>query len=245
MRPALSGSLLLVAVSAVAAEPADDQIAFFEKKIRPVLIEQCYACHNSTREAAGSLALDHRDGMLQGGDGGVILVPGRPDQSRLLPILRHEVTGLKMPRNGARFEAGIVKDFEHWIAMGASDPRDQPPSAAELTRATSWEATFAKRKRWWSLQPVVAVPPPVVKNGEWSSHSVDRFLQVQLQAHGLAPADAADRRTLQRRVSFVLTGLPPTPDEIRRFMDDDSDNAYDTLVDRLLDSPRFGERWAR
>ena len=236
----------IAAADPVAARgPVDDRIEFFETRIRPVLVEHCYACHNSVKEAAGSLALDHRKGLRQGGDSGKIVVPGRPEQSRLLAILRHEVPGLKMPQDGAKFAASVVADFKRWIAMGASDPRDTPPSADELTRATSWEATFAKRKQWWSFQPVVQPVPPEARNGEWSDHPLDRFLLAAMNSHGLAPAAAADKQTLLRRVSFVLTGLPPTPTEIRNFRADESDTAFEAVVDRLLDSPRFGERWAR
>ena len=228
-----------------ARRPADDRIEFFEARIRPVLVEHCYACHNSAKNAAGSLALDHRRGLRQGGDGGKVVVPGRPEQSRLLAILRHEVPGLKMPRDGAKFEASVVADFKRWISMGASDPRDIPPSADELARATSWEATFAKRRGWWSFQPVVKPATPVTRNGEWSVHPVDRFLLAAMNSQGLSPAAVADKRTLLRRVSFLLTGLSPTPAEIREFLADDSDTAFEAVVDRLLESPRFGERWAR
>jgi hypothetical protein len=232
-------------LAATVKAKADDRIEFFEAKIRPILVEHCYACHNSTRKAAGSLVLDHRKGLRRGGDGGKIVVPGRPEQSRLLAILRHEVPGLKMPRDGAKFEASVVADFKRWIATGAFDPRDTPPSADELARATSWEATFAKRRRWWSFQPVVKPATPEARSGEWSVHPVDRFLLAAMNSHGLAPAAAADKRTLLRRVSFVLTGLPPTPAEIRDFLTDESDTAFEAVVDRLLESPRFGERWAR
>ena len=245
MRHLFSGCTLLVAASAVAPALADDQFAFFETQIRPILAEHCYACHNSTKEAAGSLALDHRRGLLQGGDSGAIIVPGKPAQSRLLAILRHEVPGLKMPQDGAKFEADVVADFERWISMGAPDPRDNPPSENELTQATSWEATFAKRKKWWSFQPVVKGVPPDVQNDEWSSHPIDQFLLPAMEAEGLTPAASAEKRTLLRRISFVLIGLPPTPEQIRDYLADDSDDAFEQLVDRLLDSPRFGERWAR
>ena len=223
----------------------DERERFFESRIRPVLVEHCYACHNSTREAAGSLALDHRAGLLKGGDGGKIVVPGSPGQSRLLAILRHEVSGLKMPQDGAKLEADVIADFERWIALGALDPRDAPPSADELEKATSWEAKFAKRRKWWSFQPPVKPEEPVVKNTEWSAHPVDRFLLGAMERQGLTPASDASKRTLLRRVSFVLTGLPPTPKEIHTFLADESDTAYEDEVDRLLDSPRFGERWAR
>ena len=245
MRIQWFGCIWLIATSVVAAEPNSKEIEFFESRIRPVLIEHCYACHNSTKDASGSLALDHRKGLLKGGDGGAIIVPGKPRQSRLLAILRHEIPDLKMPQDGAKFEPDVIQNFERWIEMGAPDPRDKPPSADELEKATSWEATFTKRKKWWSFQPVTKTDVPEVKNDDWSPHSVDRFLLAAMEAQGLSPAKKADRRTLLRRVSFILTGLPPTADQIREFLADESDDAYEKLVDRLLDSPRFGERWAR
>lgn len=227
------------------AEPTAAQIEFFETRIRPVLVEQCYECHNSTKNAEGGLALDQRSATLRGGDGGPIIVPGKPAESRLLAILRHEVDGLKMPQGGAKLGPAVVADFEKWIANGAPDPRNKPPTAEELSNATSWEAVFEKRKKWWSLQPVRRVEPPAVKHREWSEHPVDRFLLAKLEEHGLQPATRADKRTLLRRATFALTGLPPTPDEIQSFLADESPKAFEAVVDRLLNSPRFGERWAR
>ncbi|MHC4880425.1 MAG: DUF1553 domain-containing protein [Planctomycetota bacterium] len=245
MRTLLCGYLLLVTTSASAAGLSDGQREFFETKIRPVLIKHCYSCHNSAKEAAGSLALDDREGLLKGGDGGAIIVPGKPQQSRLISILKHEVSGLEMPQDGTKFEPNVIADFERWIEMGAPDPRDMPPTADELARATSWEATFAKRSNWWSFKPVVKTTPPDMQSGQSPSHPVDRFLQAEIESRRLAPADIADKRTLLRRLSFVLTGLPPTPEEIGQFVEDDSADAYGKLVDRLLNSERFGERWAR
>ena len=236
---------LLITVTAGAAEHNREQIEFFERRIRPVLVEHCYSCHNSSNEAAGSLALDHRKGLIQGGDSGPIIVPGKPKKSRLLAILRHEVPGLKMPQDGAKFEPAVIADFARWIEMGAIDPRDAPPSATELAHVTSWESTFTKRRKWWSFQPVKKPQSPKPQDQTWSSHPVDQFLLATMEANGLRPSSHANKRTLLRRVSFVLTGLPPTVDEIKAFLADDSPKAYENVVDRLLDSPRFGERWAR
>ncbi|MFM2093272.1 MAG: hypothetical protein RIS70_396 [Planctomycetota bacterium] len=227
------------------AEPTAAQIEFFETRIRPVLVEQCYACHNSSKNAEGGLAIDQRSATLRGGDGGPIIAPGKPAESRLLAILRHEVEGLKMPQGGAKLGSAELADFEKWIAMGAPDPRDQPPTTDELSKATSWEAVFEKRKKWWSLQPVRRVDPPVVKHPKWSEHPIDRFLLAKLEEEGLQPAARADKRTLLRRATFALTGLPPTPDEVQAFLADESPKAFEAVVDRLLNSPRFGERWAR
>ena len=224
---------------------ADERDEFFEARIRPVLVEQCYQCHNSAKTAEGGLAIDQREATLKGGDGGAIIVPGKPAESRLLAILRHEVDGLKMPQGGPKLSKAVISDFEKWIAMGAPDPRDKPPTVDELEQATSWESVFEKRKKWWSLQPVRRVEPPAVKNQAWSEHPVDRFVLAKLEEHGLQPAARADKRTLLRRATFALTGLPPTPDEVQTFLVDDSPEAFEAVIDRLLNSPRFGERWAR
>ncbi len=223
----------------------DERDEFFEARIRPVLVEQCYECHNSSKTAEGGLAIDQRAATLKGGDGGAIIVPGKPAESRLLAILRHEVDGLKMPQGGPKLSKAVISDFEKWIAMGAPDPRDKPPTVDELAQATSWEAVFARRKKWWSLQPVRRVEPPAVKNQAWSEHPIDRFVLAKLEEHGLQPAARADKRTLLRRATFALTGLPPTPDEVQAFLVDESPEAFVAVIDRLLNSPRFGERWAR
>ena len=223
----------------------DERDEFFEARIRPVLVEQCYECHNSSKTAEGGLAIDQRAATLKGGDGGAIIVPGKPAESRLLAILRHEVDGLKMPQGGPKLSKAVISDFEKWIAMGAPDPRDKPPTVDELAQATSWEAVFARRKKWWSLQPVRRVEPPAVKNQAWSEHPIDRFVLAKLEEHGLQPAARADKRTLLRRATFALTGLPPTPDEVQAFLVDESPEAFEAVIDRLLNSPRFGERWAR
>ena len=155
---------------------ADERDEFFEARIRPVLVEQCYQCHNSSKTAEGGLAIDQRAATLKGGDGGAIIVPGKPAESRLLAILRHEVDGLKMPQGGPKLSKAVISDFERWITMGAPDPRDKPPTVDELEQATSWESVFEKRKKWWSLQPVRRVEPPAVKNQAWSDAAASRDL---------------------------------------------------------------------
>ena len=229
----------------VGLDPTEDRREFFEARIRPVLVEQCCECHNSTGRAEGGLALDQRTGLLQGGDGGPVLVPGQPAESRLLAILRHEVAELKMPEGGAKLGDNVIADFETWISQGAFDPRDAPPTAEQLSRATSWEAIFERRRKWWSLQPVQPVEPPLSQDSGWSAHPVDRFVLSRLHTEGLSPAPRADKSTLLRRATFVLTGLPPTPDELQAFLSDESPEAFERVLDRLLSSPRFGERWAR
>jgi hypothetical protein len=227
------------------AETVDERFEFFEARIRPLLVEHCYECHNSVQTADGGLALDHRTALLKGGDGGPVLVPGKPAESRLLKIVRHEVPELKMPRGGAKLKPAALADIERWIAMGAPDPRDRPPTQAELAQVTAWETIFQQRKQWWSLQPVRSQPSPVVKATAWPGQPLDRFILANLEEHRLAPAARADNQTLLRRLTFTLTGLPPRPDEIAEFLGDVSPDAFERVVDRLLASPRYGERWAR
>ncbi|MBC7821076.1 MAG: DUF1549 domain-containing protein, partial [Planctomycetaceae bacterium] len=211
----LSTCAMSAPLIAKAAEPPPAaQMEFFESRIRPVLVEQCYECHNSAKKAEGGLALDQRTALLKGGDGGTIVVPGKPAESRLLAILRHEVDGLKMPQGGAKLDKSVIADFEKWIAMGATDPRDKPPSADELAQATSWDAVLQKRKKWWSFQPIRNLPPPAVRNGKWSEHPIDRFVLAKLEEQGLEPNETADAQTLIRRSFFVLIGLPPTAEEV-------------------------------
>lgn len=244
-----AAAVALSAASSAAAGPASERLEFFESRIRPVLVEQCYECHNSAKAPDGGLTLDDRAGLLKGGDGGAVIVPGKPAESRLLPILRHEVEGMAMPRGGAKLEPKVVADFEKWIADGALDPRDKPPSADEIAKATSWEAVRAKRMKWWSFQPVPKeLPaPPAVRNGGWSEHPVDRFVLAKLEEKGLEPAPPADARALVRRLYFSLVGLPPSFQEVEHWAGklEASPAGYEELVDHLLASPHFGVRWAR
>jgi hypothetical protein len=239
------------AVSGRAQSPtawSSQQLEFFEERIRPVLVEQCYACHNSSTQADGNLELDHREGLLRGGEQGKLFIPGEPRGSRLLAILRHEIPETRMPEGGAPLEPHILADFEKWIAMGAPDPRDQPPTAAELQQATSWEAILDSRRRWWSLQPIQEVAPPTVADNTWSQHPVDLFLLAKLREQRLEPGAAADAETLVRRLFFALLGLPPKAVEVEQWkarIDHQGSVAIEALVDQLLGSPHFGERWAR
>ncbi|MBS0204821.1 MAG: DUF1553 domain-containing protein [Planctomycetes bacterium] len=237
---------LVAPLSIGAAEPTAAQLEFFESRIRPVLIDQCYECHNTAKSAEGGLAVDQRSALIKGGDGGVIIVPGKPAESRLLAILRHEIEQIKMPQGGAKLDAQVIADFERWIAMGAPDPRDKPPTAEELTRATSWETVREKRKKWWSFQPIRPQPLPKVQHQDWSAHPIDQFVLARLEQQGLEPNPPADARTLVRRLFVVLIGLPPSAEDVQtwsaRLQLPGGDRQ---LVDHLLASPRFGERWAR
>ena len=219
---------------------ADDALTLFETRIRPVLVEQCQECHRSDGAAEGELVLDHRAGMRAGGAGGAILVPGAPESSRLLAILRHELPGLEMPQGGKRLDDDTLAAFAAWIAAGAPDPRESP--AAGPSKAPT---DFAERRTWWSYQPLLRHAPPPAHRTDWSDNPIDRFVAARLDAAGLDPAPMAPPATLLRRLSFVLTGLPPSHDEVLAFAADPSPAAYEAAVDRMLASPRFGERFAR
>ncbi len=233
-----------VSVSYPAVGRSDDraQVEFFEKSIRPVLIQSCYECHSGlTAEPRGDLRLDSREAVRRGGESGPVLVPGRPEESLLISALRHE--SLQMPPDDP-LSGEVIADFVRWIQLGAPDPRDQPDSTIATS---SWTQVLQSRRDWWSLQPVVEPVLPETPS-DWGRVNADRFILAQLQASDLWPAESATPQQLIRRLTLVLTGLPPTPDEVAQYLRADrrdADAAYELLVDRLLGSPRFGERWAR
>ena len=237
----LSRLLLVLAVLApVAAQAADDPkgLDFFEKKIRPVLVANCYQCHSaSAKELKGELRLDTKQGTLKGGETGPAVVPGKPEESLILAALRHE-DGVEMPPN-KKLEDAVVADFTKWIEMGAPDPRR--PNATTV----GGKINIVEARKFWSFQPVKVPPPPAVKNEAWVRSAIDRYVLASLETKGLAPVADADRRTLIRRVYFDLIGLPPTPEEIETFASDSDPKALEKLIDRLLAMPQFGERWGR
>ena len=224
---------------------ADDGIEFFERKIRPVLVEHCYKCHSGeSNELKGELRLDLNAGWQLGGESGApSIVPGKPEESPLIRAMRHDDDASAMPPNQPRLSEAVVNDFIAWVQMGAPDPRDGKVERRD--KAAEWESEFQRRLDWWSLKPVVNSALPDVQQDEWPHTDVDRFILARLEAQGLKPVPEAERRTLARRMSFVLTGLPPEPELVASFEADNSPQAYDNLVTMLLDSPHFGERWAR
>ncbi len=233
--------LLWLTAAPMHGAPALEGVEFFESRIRPLLVQDCYECHATHGKQKGGLVLDHREALLKGGESGPALVPGAPEKSLLLRLIRHEEPGLEMPKSGPQWEESILTDFEAWIAMGAPDPRKDPPDAESSAEANQdWDAVMERRKQWWSFQPVRAVAPP-----EGEGHPVDRFIDQRLIEEGLERNPRADPETLLRRLSFVVRGLPPSPAEVRAFTADPSDTAFASMGEAFLDSPRFGERWAR
>ncbi len=218
-----------------------EQERFFEARIRPVLVTQCGKCHSSTaQKLRGRLHLDSREGLRKGGDSGPAIVPGQPEESLLLRAIRYRDEELQMPPKGKLPDA-VVADIEAWIKMGAPDPRTGTATAA----AGRSLADLAKARDFWSFRPPKKSTPPPVKRTDWPRGDIDRFLLAALEARGLAPVGDAGRPTLLRRVTFDLIGLPPTPEELDAFLADDSTDAFAMVIDPLLASPRFGERWGR
>ena len=230
--------------AAVGAESAE-KVAFFETKIRPLLVARCIECHGEKKQKGG-LRLDSRGAWQAGGDTGKAVVPGRPDESLLMKAVQYADKDLQMPPKKA-LPPEEVTLLAEWIQQGAVDPRNDAPAAAQPV-TEEWAAEFQKRLDWWSLKPPQKAEPPAVADAAWNRGPVDRFIRAGLDAAGLSPAPRADAEVLLRRLSFVLTGLPPTPEQHTRFLaasERDADAAYSALEDELLTSPHFGEHFAR
>ena len=211
---------------------------FFESKIRPVLAKNCYGCHAGTSGSPmGGLFLNSRTGMLTGGKSGPSIVPGKPEDSLLIHAIKYE--GRKMPPSG-QLDAAVITDFEKWVSMGAPDPRVDVKTAPKPSTIN-----IEKGRQYWAFQPPQKPVVPKVKNSKWSSEAIDRFLLARMEKEHVTPVIDADRATWLRRVTLDLTGLPPTPEEIDAFAQDRTKAAYAKVVDRLLASDRFGERWGR
>jgi len=230
---------LLFAPLALLAAGDDD--LFFESKVRPVLIKRCYDCHSTEKKTKGGLALDTRAGWQHGGDNGPAIVPGDLTKSLVIKAVRYLDKDFAMPPK-SRLPADEVAILEEWVKRGAPDPRtDDAAKAAKPKRSIDLEAG----RKFWAFQPVANPTAPAVKDSVWPKDTVDRFLLAKIEAKGLKPAGDADRHTWIRRVSLDLTGLPATAEEVIAFANDNSDAAYAKVVDRLLASPAYGERWAR
>lgn len=234
-------ALLFAAPAAVvdAADPDPQQLDFFEKRIRPALVEHCQECHGGEKKIKGGLRLDNAEGWKKGGDSGAVIDLDKPEESLLLEALRSEGE-LKMPPKG-RLPQAVINDFERWVKMGAPLPRSFTAAVAQPKA----EIDIEKGRQFWAYRPPVNPQIPAVRDAEWPRTTIDRFLLARLETDGLRPAPLADRETLIRRLTFDLVGLPPTPEEIDAFLADQSADAWERLVDRLLGSPQFGERWGR
>ena len=228
--------LVLLASSGLAAPPSAE-IEFFEKHVRPVLVEKCFSCHG-TKLQRGGLRVDSRQALLTGGDSGPALVPGQPDRSLLLRAVRHE-GDLKMPpKQTDRLTAPAVAALETWIRNGA-------PWPAETTNKAALSSIALARQKHWAFKPIVRPAVPVLAESTWANNPIDHFILARLGSKNLSPSPAASRLTLIRRLTFDLTGLPPTPEQVEAFVNDPRPDAYERLVDRLLASPTYGERWGR
>ena len=222
--------MLLCAIS------ADDGRDFFEARVRPILARRCEKCHGPAK-TQGGLRLDSRSGWVKGGDSGPVIVPGDPSASPLVRAIAHlPDDDLKMPPTG-KIPAAEIEDLTEWVRRGAIDPRD----SAEIAPKSS-AMTLEQAKSWWSFRPIARPDAPGRRLGE---DPIDAFLRERLEAAHVAPAPRADKRTLIRRATYDLTGLPPTPGEVAAFFADDSPSAFAKVVDRLLASSHYGERWGR
>ena len=245
LRPALVvtllvSSFLIAGPAARAADPDAKALDFFETKIRPVLVEQCYKCHSEEaakeKKLKGGFKLDSKAGLLKGGDTGPSMVPGKLDAGTLLKSLKYD-GDVQMPPKGKLPDA-VVKDFEKWIADGAADPR-----TGDIAKAAGID--IEKGKQFWSLKAPKEPPVPVSRDAKRSGNAIDGFIQAKWAEKGLKPVAAADKRTLIRRAYYDLTGLPPAPDAVEAFLADTSPDAFAKVIDALLASPQYGEKWAR
>lgn len=222
---------------AVVVDPG--QQAFFEEQVRPLLVQHCYECHAADTAQKGGLQLDSRAGWEKGGDSGPALIPGDPESSLLLRAVSYMDPDLQMPPE-QRLPAAAIESLREWIAMGAPDPRD-----GVLLREDEGIDVAARKREHWAWQPVSHPAVPAPSDDAWSRTDVDRFLLQRLRDKGVEPSPDADRRVMLRRLTFDLTGLPPSPEAVEAFLRDESDGAYERAVESLLGSPRFGERWGQ
>jgi mono/diheme cytochrome c family protein len=234
----LFGSRLLADDAKLSVKAEPQAIEFFEGKVRPLLVDKCISCHGSEKQRGG-LRLDSRTALLKGGDSGPIVTAGDPDKSPMIHAVRYDGETKMPPKN--KLPAEAVATLTTWVKMGLP----YPDSAGNKPVKADAKAIAEVRKSHWSFQPVTKPEVPKVKNAGWVQSPVDAFILARLEGKGLTPAKATDRRTLLRRVTFDLIGLPPTPEEVAAFEADTTPDAFAKVVDRLLASPHYGERWGR
>ena len=219
--------------------PSQADVQFFENKIRPILVNNCYKCHSSqAAKLKGGLSLEYRESILKGGDDGPAIVPGDPDKSLLIKAVRYQDPDLQMPPKDNKLPEAQIADLAAWVKMGAPDPR----TAGKDLAGAGWSK---ERRQHWSFQPIKRVAVPEVRDTNWVANPVDAFVLAKLDQKDMKQNPPADRRTLIRRATYDLTGLPPTPEEVQAFVEDKSPDAYAKVVDRLLGCPQYGERWGR
>ncbi|MFN7627382.1 MAG: DUF1549 domain-containing protein [Pirellula sp.] len=244
LRRSISVVGLLIALGSISRanqeNGSNEQIEFFEKRVRPILVERCYECHGA-KEANGGLRLDHRDGLLLGGDSGAALVPNNPDASLIIRAVKYNDADLQMPPTGA-IPATEIAVLEEWIRFGAMDPRESIP---ELENNKPTGMSIADGREFWSMRPLANPAIPKVQNVDWVQTPIDAFVLERLERLGIAPAPRASRRDLLRRITLDLIGVPPTLDELRALEVDLSEGAIERCVDRLLSSPQYGVRFGR
>ena len=249
---AITATILAQAVKPQAITP--EQLKFFESTIRPILVDQCYGCHSAqSGRSRGGYLIDTRDAARKGGGSGPGIVPGKPDESLLIQAIRYHDEDLQMPPKG-KLSDDQIKALERWVAMGAPDPRESATAkpaaggdgaAVELPAGELSKADIEKGRSWWAYVAPKPQQAPVVKNAAWPSDDIDRFVLASMESKGLAPVKDAAAVDLVRRVTFDLTGLPPTPTEVAAFLRDKQPGAYERLVDRLLGTRAFAEHWGR
>jgi mono/diheme cytochrome c family protein len=224
----------------VASPISAGDLAFFEAKVRPVLVEHCYKCHSKEADKVrGGLLLDTREALLYGGNSGPAVVPGKPDDSLLIQAIRYHDEDLQMPPKDEKLNDQQIADLTEWVRRGLPDPR------TVVTAGSSGKTYGGVGRAHWAFQPVSKPAVPAVKNADWPKNPVDNFVLAQLEANGMTPNAPADKATLIRRVYFDLIGLPPTVRDVQAFLNDASPDALAKVVDRLLASPQYGEHWAR
>ncbi|MCE9608883.1 MAG: PSD1 and planctomycete cytochrome C domain-containing protein [Chthoniobacter sp.] len=241
--------LLLLPAASLAADPAataehaaqmTQGVALFNSEVGKLLAENCVKCHGGEKGVKGDLDLTTREALMKGGESGASVVPGKSGESLLMKSIRHEDKDLKMPKKADKLSDAAIAKIAQWVDLGA--PYGKSLGAANARDRS--KVTEADRK-WWAFQPLAKTPPGAVKNAAWSRNGIDPFVLEKLEAKGLAPSPAAEKRVLIRRAYFDLIGLPPTPEQIERFLADTSPKAYEKVVEELLASPHYGERWGR
>ncbi len=239
--------ILMSSAWAADTKPTDDQLAFFEKNIRPVLVSKCYDCHSAKADKVkGGLLLDTREGLRQGGDTGPSIVPGKLDESLIIGALRYTDKDTQMPpqKSGGKLSDEVIANFEQWVRMGAPDPRDgAAKSVAEMDQE--------KAKQFWSFQLPKKGPVPEVKETAWPRTEIDRYVLSAMESKGLKPVADTEPRALLRRAYFDLIGMPPPTEVANAFLAESAKGseaqhkAFEVIVDKLLQSPQYGERWGR